>query len=121
VLAFLGTFERLDLAAFAACFADDATAFFPTPEPAERFDGKEAVVGHFAQVFAAIQAHATGGPPYHRLVPLRLQLDLMGDGGAVATFELQNEERLARRTLVLRKEGGALRIVHLHASNVALR
>jgi ketosteroid isomerase-like protein len=33
---FLTSFENLDMPAFIACFADDATAFFPAPEPPTR-------------------------------------------------------------------------------------
>jgi len=39
----LTSFENLDMPAFLACFADDATAFFPAPEPPERVTGKAAI------------------------------------------------------------------------------
>ena len=114
---FLSTFENLDMPAFIACFADDATAFFPAPEPPERATGKAAIRSRFQQVFDAIRQAASGGPPYHRLEPQDLEVQVLGADSAVVTFHLRNSERLARRTLVLKKVQGAWLIVHLHASN----
>ena len=59
--------------AFMACFAEDATVFFPAPEPQERVTGKAAIGGRFQLVFDAIRKGASGGPPYHRLQPQDLQ------------------------------------------------
>ena len=44
---FLRGFEDLDMEQFIASFADDATVFFPTPEPPERVQGKQAIQQHF--------------------------------------------------------------------------
>ena len=52
---FLRSFENLDLDAFMACFAPDATVFFPSPESPGRFDGQAAIRDNFAKVFAAIR------------------------------------------------------------------
>ncbi len=117
---FLTSFERLDMPAFIACFAEDATVFFPSPEPPERFSGKSAVQNHFQKVFDAIRSTAPSGPPYHRLISQDLDVQLLGPNVAVVSFHLRNSERLARRTLVLKKAGGKWLIAHLHASNVAL-
>jgi ketosteroid isomerase-like protein len=114
---FLSTFENLDIPAFIACFADDATAFFPAPEPPERVTGKAAIRSRFQQVFDAIRKGASGGPPYHRLEPQDLEVQVLSTDAAVVTFHLRNSERLARRTLVMKKVQGAWLIVHLHASN----
>jgi ketosteroid isomerase-like protein len=43
VRTFLLAFESLDMQQFVACFADDATVFFPLPEPPERVEGKQAI------------------------------------------------------------------------------
>jgi hypothetical protein len=51
-------------------------------------------------------------------VPRRIQP--LAPGIVLATFELRNAERLSRRTVVFRREGDTWRIVHLHASNVAM-
>jgi hypothetical protein len=115
---FLTSFERLDMSAFIACFADDATVFFPSPEPPERFTGKAAVRSHFQKVFDGIRRDAPSGPPYHRLDPQDFEVQLLGADAAVVSFHLRNSERLARRTLVLEKIGGKWLIAHLHASNI---
>lgn len=114
---FLTSFENLDMPAFIACFADDATAFFPAPEPPERVVGKAAIRSRFQQVFDAIRKGAGGGPPYHRLEPQDLQVQSIGADAAVVTFHLRNSERIARRTLVFKKVQGTWLIAHLHASN----
>ena len=118
---FLQAFEQLDMPNFIACFADDATVFFPPPEPVGRFSGKEAIKTQFGQVFAAVRKASTrSSPPFHRLVPEDLKVQLLDDRTAVVTFQLSNANRSARRTLVLEKLRNAWLIVHLHASNVSI-
>lgn len=107
----------LGLPPFIACFADDATAFFPAPEPPERVVGKAAIRSRFQLVFDAIRKGASGGPPDHRLQPQDLQMQMAGVDAALVTFHLRNSERLARRTLVFKKVHGVWVIAHLHASN----
>ena len=116
---FLRAFENLDWDAFRASFDDDATAFFPTPEPPQRFEGRISVDAQFRQVFSAIRAAAPGGPPFHRLVPENLRIEAIGADAAIATFHLRNELRIARRTIVFKRTAGGWRIAHLHASNVS--
>lgn len=116
---FLTAFESLDWELVRASFHDDVTAFFLTPEPLQRFEGRAAVDAQFQQVFASIRAAAPSGPPFHRLVAEDLRIDQLGADAAVATFHLRNEQRLARRTFVFRRTAGEWRIAHLHASNVA--
>jgi ketosteroid isomerase-like protein len=114
---FLASFENLDMPAFIACFAEDATAFFPAPEPPERVAGKAAIRSRFQRVFDAIRKGASGGPPYHRLEPQDLQIQSLSADTAVVAFHLRNSERIARRTLVMKKVRGTWLIAHLHASN----
>jgi ketosteroid isomerase-like protein len=117
---FIAAFGNLDMPAFIACFADDATVFFPTPEPPQRFDGKAAIREHFEQVFAAIRRSShSPAPPYHELEPEDLEFQLVNADTVVVTFHLRNAERLGRRTLVIANIDGQWLIVHLHASNVA--
>ena len=119
---FLRAFENLDMQRFINCFAEDATVFFPEPEPAKRFDGKAAIKAHFELVFAAIRrGSASSQPPFHRLVPENVEVQPVGDEGAVVSFELSNAVRIARRTVVLQKRGDSWLIVHLHASNVPVK
>ena len=117
---FLRAFENLDMKQFIACFADDATVFFPMPEPPERLEGKQAIQQRFEHVFASIRSTAKSGPPFHRLAPEDLSIQLMAGGAAVVSFHLRNEERIARRTFVLTKSNGKWLILHLHASNVSI-
>ena len=117
---FLRAFEDLDMQQFISCFADSATVFFPIPEPPERVDGKQAIRQRFESVFASIRSTAKSGPPFHHLVPEDLSIQLMPGSTAVVSFHLRNEERVARRTLVLTKMNGQWFINHLHASNAAV-
>ena len=50
VRTFLRAFENLDIQQFVACFADNATVFFPMPDPPERVEGKRAIKQRFEQV-----------------------------------------------------------------------
>lgn len=119
---FLTAFENLDWPAFRAAFSDSATVFHPAPGMAERVAGAIGIDSTFRAVFADVRAHATGGPPYHRLVPMDLRIQPLSGGLALVTFHLRNAERLARRTVLFRREGGRRgRIWHLHASNIATK
>jgi ketosteroid isomerase-like protein len=115
---FLTAFENLDWDAFRASFADDASVFFPVPEPPARADGRGAVEARFRVVFDGIRAGHPGGPPFHRLTPEDLRIDLIGAAAAIVTFHLRTAERLARRTIVFRRTAGGWKIAHLHASTV---
>jgi ketosteroid isomerase-like protein len=115
---FLTAFENLDWQPFCAAFSDSATVFQPAPNMPVRFTGRAAIDSTFALVFADIRAHASGGPPYHQLRPVDLRIQSLAPGVVLVTFELQNSERLARRTIVFGREATGWRIVHLHASNI---
>ena len=114
---FLSAFENLDMPAFSACFSDEATVFFPSPEPPFRVIGRSAVQRQFEHVFAGIRKSAASGPPYHRLDPHDVLIQALDLKTAIVSFHLINAERTARRTLVLVKSQGNWRILHLHASN----
>lgn len=118
---FLTAFENLDWAPFRAAFSDSATVFQPAPEMAERVMGPGGIDSTFRAVFADIRAHATGGPPYHRLVPTNLRIQPLTPGLVLVTFELRNAARLGRRTVLFRHEDAGWRIFHLHASNIATK
>lgn len=116
---FLRAFENLDMASFIECFAEDATVFFPMPERPMRYDGRGAIRERFQEVFNAIKGDSTAGPPYHRLDPEQLHVQVFDEDTAVISFHLTSDSRVARRTLVLHREGGRWLIAHLHASNIA--
>jgi ketosteroid isomerase-like protein len=115
---FLVAFENLDWGAFRECFDDQATVFFPSPEPGERAEGRAAYEARFRHVFDEIRRTEPSGPPFQTLEPQDLRIEVLGPNGALVTFHLRNAERLARRTVVFRKADGRWRIFHLHASNV---
>jgi ketosteroid isomerase-like protein len=59
-------------------------------------------------------------PPYMHIEPRALAIQMFGDT-AIATFNLDDRAGfLNRRTLVLHKTAAGWKIVHLHASEVAL-
>jgi len=60
----------------------------------ERVTGRAAVDSTFRAVFADVRAHATGGPPFHRLTPVDLRIQPLAPGIVLVTFELRNAERL---------------------------
>jgi ketosteroid isomerase-like protein len=112
---FLSAFNDLDWDRFQACFAPDATVFFPAhPFPAARATGWREVAAGFAPYFANLRA-SVPGPPYQQIVPRDLLIQPFGDT-ALATFHLPRETALGRRTLVLRQTDAGWKIVHLHAS-----
>ena len=115
---FLADFENLEWDRFRAHFSDQACVFFPSASTPEEFCGREAVERRFRQEFDSIRRDARSGPPFMRLDPDSLRIEMLGDSSAVATFELHNALRVGRRSIVFRNEGGAWRILHLHASNV---
>lgn len=118
---FLTAFENLDWPPFRAAFSDSATVFHPAPEMAERVTGPRGIDSTFRAVFAGVRAHASGGPPYHRLVPGDLRIQPLSAALVLVTFHLRNAERLARRTVIFRQEDAGWRILHLHASNIGAR
>ena len=118
---FLTAFERLDWPAFVGAFEDRATVFFPLPEPAREFTGRDEFEPQFRAVFDSIRASNPTGPPYHDLEPKQLEIVPLASGVALVTFLLDNEERMGRRSLVLVQSGEHWKIRHLHASNVPKR
>lgn len=125
VTAFLRAFERGDIETMEAAFAEDAVTFprvvmsslgRPGIDPADY----RRVRGIDPQMRVLIDAFKAGDkpPPYLRLEPRDLLIQLFGDA-AVVTFHLEGR-RLARRTFVLAKTAGQWKIVHLHASNVSV-
>ena len=57
-------------------------------------------------------------PPYlNHLEPKDLKITMLNDA-AIATFHLENGKSLSRRTIVLGKNEGEWKIIHIHPSNV---
>lgn len=115
---FLRAFDNLEWDAFRNTFADDATVFYPREFPA-RAEGRAQIEKNFQHVFEQIRMRASK-PPYMEIQPRDLKIERFGDV-AVATFQLDDRPGvMGRRTIVLQKRSGAWKIVHLHASEVAL-
>ena len=115
---FVSAFDNLDWEAFRSTFDDGATVFYPRAFP-ERANGREEFEKIFITVFQQIRGGRTAAP-YMDIQPKDLSLQLFGDI-AVATFQLDDRPGfLNRRTIVLHKTRLGWKIVHLHASEVAV-
>lgn len=112
VQAFVAAFNALDRARFDPLFAQDVTLFFPSaPFPVRRVEGKEATLLWFGRFFESLRKRGAGPG----IEPRDLEVRDYG-GVAIATFHLGGGESVSRRTVVLRRQRGQWRIVHLHAS-----
>lgn len=117
---FLVAFNNLDMPAFIAYFADDATFFNrPAPPPQtfpDRVEGKSEIQRVFQVVFDQIR---TGSgrttPPFQNIEPQDLLVQRFDDV-AIVTFHLGTPAARSRRSFVLRRIGEAWKIEHLHAS-----
>ena len=110
---FLTAFSQLQLDDMLACFADDATAFFPAEHQRLRLTGKAAIGAAFAQVLARVRGT---GAMQLRLDAEGVQIQAFGDV-AVITFHILGDH-LSRRTFVVRRTDDQWLIVHFHGSNV---
>ena len=116
VAAWLRALEMLDLETFASGFAEDATAFVPFSDTPQRLFGRPAIRARFARYIEDIRAGTIPAP--------RFTLDdlvIQGEGDLrLATFTYAIAAgQIRRRTLALRRDGDAWRVLHLHGSNAA--
>jgi ketosteroid isomerase-like protein len=115
---FVQAFNNLDWEQFRGFIADDATVFYPREVPG-RATGREQVEAQFKKVFEQIRGNRSK-PPYMDLQPRDLSIQMVGDV-AVATFHLDDRPGVVnRRTIVLHMNAGRWKIIHIHASEVAL-
>lgn len=112
---FAVTFENLEWDRFRDLFSDEATVFFPGNYSRERASGRAAVEEGFRAVFERWRK-ARPGPPYLSIRPLDVMVQTHGEIHVV-TFHLDDGGSRSRRTMVLGREGGELKILHLHASS----
>lgn len=112
---FVDSFNNLEWDRFRDHFSDEATVFFPAPYAPERASGRAAVEDGFRGVFERWR-NERPGPPYLDIRPLDVKVQSYGEIHVV-TFHLADGEKRSRRTFVLGKEGGELKILHLHASS----
>lgn len=115
---FVRAFDDLDWETFRLSFSDDATVFYPRAFPA-RASGREAFEKTFRLVFEQIRGNKTKAP-YMDIQPKDMEVQVYGDV-AIATFHLDDRAGfLNRRTIVLNRRKDGWKIVHLHASEVAV-
>ena len=115
---FIQAFDNLQWEQFRSFFADDATVFNPR-DVAPRANGRQEIEARFRSVFEQNRGNRSK-PPYMDLQPRDLRIQMFGDV-AIATFHLDDRPGvLNRRTIVMHKQSGGWKIVHLHASEVAL-
>lgn len=124
LLAFLKAFEDCDLPAMEAAFAQDCVSFdrtltTATAQPGLTFEPYRRQAGMPAGMRRAAEAlpRTAKGPPYQDLTPHDLLVQAGADM-AVCTFHLEQPHSFGRRTVVLRKRGGAWKIIHIHASSL---
>lgn len=114
---FLTAFNNLEWEAFHASFAPSATVFQPFREP-WRNEDREEVAAFFGSLFEEIRS-SSEGPPYMRITPRNLRIEMLDDAGIV-TFHLPGRETVGRRTLVFGRKQSTdpWRLFHLHASSL---
>lgn len=115
---FLDGVETGDGAAIDACLADDVTMVVPFMTMRDGLRGRQAVLDAFARMQAA-----TGPGPGGRSLRItieRMDAKPLAEGVCLVESVLRFGNELGRRSVVLRREAGGWRIVHLHGSNVAL-
>ncbi|HUP20219.1 MAG TPA: nuclear transport factor 2 family protein [Gemmatimonadota bacterium] len=114
---FLTAFNNLEWDAFHASFAPSATVFQPFREPWRNND-REEIAAFFGSLFEEIRS-SSEGPPYMRITPRDLRIEMLDDAGIV-TFHLPGRERVGRRTLVFGRKQSTdpWRLFHLHASSL---
>lgn len=115
---FMRSFESLDWEGFRSAFDDNATVFYPRAFP-ERASGRAEFEKTFKIVFGQIRG-GKAAPPYMHIEPRGLMIQMFEDT-AIATFHLDDRAGfLNRRTVVLHKTAAGWKIIHLHASEVAI-
>jgi len=121
---FLRAFEDCDLPAMERLFAPDCVSFDQVAagaaghtvsnlNPYRRCAGMPPAMRRMALELPT----KNPGPPYHSLAPQDVMIQIFGDA-AVATFHIERDGILRRRTIVFVKRDEGWRIVHLHASSV---
>ena len=115
---FIQAFDNLDWEDFRLTFDDNATVFYPRAVP-ERATGRAEFEKTFKTVFEQIRAGRVAAP-YLDIQPKDMDVQIFSDS-AIATFHLDDRPAFVnRRTIVLNKTAAGWKIVHLHASEVAV-
>lgn len=116
---FVEAFDNLEWERFAGFFADDATMFQPRKFP-RRAENKSEIEAQFRQVFEVIRG-SQSKPPYMDLQSRDLRVQMLTPDVAIVTFHLDDRPGLLnRRTIVWQHLKSGWKIVHIHASELAL-
>ena len=116
---FVDAFSNLKWEKFTACFADNATAFFP---PSAKFPYRANNKNEIEKIFSAVFANAKKqkhSAPYIIIQPKDVKIQMFNDV-AIVTFLLNDVSMLGRRTIVMEKINNDWLIVHLHASGIVM-
>jgi hypothetical protein len=106
-----------DLAALEPLWCAEATMYFPFGQPPGLIVGRAAVLARFERMFKELAAQLSG-PPYVRFKIDELAWLPVDPRHAILYATLAVDGRIGRRTLLYRREPEALRILHLHGSNL---
>jgi SnoaL-like domain len=119
---FITAFDNLDWLAFRECFSASGTIFHPSAPNIRRIDGPEQFEQAWLGVFERIKRSSDRNtPPYMNLKPLDLRAENLSADVPLVTFHLMDRDVLDRRTLIFKRESDVWKIVHIHASNLAIR
>jgi ketosteroid isomerase-like protein len=117
----LDAIDRGDLAALAPLWTADASMYFPFANAPAPFHGRDAILARFERMFADLRARRADGPPYVGFRVLAFECTPLDERHVLACATLAFGSELGRRTLVFRREPPGWRLLHVHASNVAVR
>ena len=131
MIGFLTALNDLDGQKFRHSWDANATMFgavasFATPPVgvsttslAKRLDGS-ALNTVWKEIFDEIRKRSgRSAPPYQKVQPQDMRIDLLGVDAAVVTFHLGNSGGVSRRTFVWRRSEEGWKIVHMHASMIS--
>src|SRR5437899_4858764 len=97
---YLTAFNTRDWDAFRSTFDDSITVMFDQPAPPQRVDGRAAVEAMFRRVFPPAGAAPQRLPP--PIVPRNLRVQDFGEV-VLVSFQIEGDEEVARRTVVLHR------------------
>ena len=106
-----------DLSALEPLWCEDATMHFPFGQPQGLIVGRLAVLARFQRMFTELAARVPA-PPYVRFKIEEFAGLELDQRHAAVYATLAVDGRVGRRTLILRRDPEAFRILHLHASNI---
>ena len=105
-----------DAGALETLLCSDATLYFQFGQPPGLIVGRAAVVERFARMFKQL-AGRVPGPPYVRFNIEEIAAQPIDARHAAIYALVTTDGRIGRRTLIVRRNPQAFRILHLHASN----